>query len=304
MVALMAFALVMPMVSAEEIEVETAGIGPDSAFYGLDNAMERVRLAFTFGKANKARLKMKYAEERLAEVEDMIGKNKFEFAERARLRHNSTLEEVEELVDEIETNGDEETAEEALKEVERMQLRMLNHSERVAFVHNRILERLGNNSNVSSEQLAHLEEVFAKIEAKAQEMEQKMAQRRKNVRTRYKVLSGKNESELTEREEAFLERFEEAREEKEQLRLRIRERVKNKGQEFEVEIELESEEDDDAELEIEIELEDESEDEVECVVDADCEEGEFCDSEGECEDLEEESEDDNESQGNQSKSGQ
>ena len=238
MLAVMAFALVVPMISAQEtkteLEVVEPGIGPDSGLYGLDRAMERLRLAFTMRKAEKAKLKLKYAEERLAEVEDMIVKNLTEEAEEAQEFHDEELNETEELVEEIETDSDEEVAEEALAEVNEIRLGLMNHSERVAYVHNRILERMRLQENVSEEKIAHLEEVFVKIQNKALEMEQKMAQKRENVRTKYKVLSNKTDEEIEEIEEEVLEKLEEIkarRDERVQSREEIKARVQEKIEE-------------------------------------------------------------------------
>ena len=235
-----------------EIEVVDAGVTPDSAFYGLERAMERIRLSFMRNKANRAKYKLRLAEERLAEAEEMLEEDNDEAAQEAEEAHDELIEEVEEVVEELETNGDEETAEKALEDVETIQLGLLSHSERVAFVHNRILERM-RAGNASEEKLAHIGEVFARIEAKAQEMEQKMQQKRENIRTRYKVLSEKDEDELTEREKAFLERVEESKQRREEQKERIRENTKlGSGAD-------EDESEDEAEVEDESESEDSTE---------------------------------------------
>ena len=57
-----------------------SGTTPDSPIYGLERAMEGFQYAFTFGHANKAKLKMQFAEERLAEMNQMVQQGKPEFA--------------------------------------------------------------------------------------------------------------------------------------------------------------------------------------------------------------------------------
>ena len=195
-----------------DAELEDAGVTPDSPFYGLERAMERIRVAFTAGKANKAKLKIKYAEERLAEAEEMADEDNVEAAEEAQEAHDEELAEAEELVNELETNGDEESAETALEEVTELQDAIETHSQKVARVKNRILERKVAAGNMSEEQLAHLREVFDRIIAKSQEMEAKMVQKRENVRTKYKVLAELSDEEL------------------EDVDAQIRERIKNKEQ--------------------------------------------------------------------------
>jgi hypothetical protein len=215
MIALIAVSLAVPMIAAqdtgEDLEVVDAGVTPDSPFYGLERAMERLRVSFTAGKAEKAKLKLRYAEERLAEAEQMADEGNEEALVEAQEAHDEEIEEVENLVEEIETDSSEDVAEEALEDVNNLRLGLLNHSERINFVHTRILDRLRENENVSDEQLAHLEEVFAKIYNKSLVMELKMIQRRENVRTKYKVLSNKTEEELNESEADFLEQIQEVK---------------------------------------------------------------------------------------------
>jgi hypothetical protein len=218
MIALLVFT-VMPLVAAEdtELEVTDAGITPDSPLYGLERAMERIQLAFIRNKADRAQYKFDLAEERLAEAEVMFEENNTEAAEEAQELHDELINETEQEIEDLESNGDNETAGEALDEIENLQLRLLNHSAKVAFVKNRILERLSQSGNVSDEQIAHLTEVFGKIIAKAQYMELKIEQKRENIRTKYKVLSELNESELTDREKEFLEKKQEQEQKKQEF---------------------------------------------------------------------------------------
>ncbi len=93
---LVCFLLSVVIVSAAE---ETAGIEPDSVWHGLDLALEKIRLVFTFSSAKKAELHMKYAEERLAEAKDMSEKSKNDLVEQTITRYNN---EVNDMTNEIE----------------------------------------------------------------------------------------------------------------------------------------------------------------------------------------------------------
>lgn len=251
---------VMPMVVAQdtvvepvETEIIDAGITPDSPLYGLERAMERLKLVFMRDKASRALYKIQMAEERLAEAEQMLEEDNFEAAQEAEEAHNEIIEEAQQEAEEIETDDGEEVAEEALEDVEKVQLALLAHGEKVALVHNRILEKMRTN-NASEEKLAHIGEVFAKITAKAQEMEQKVAEKRERVRTRYKVLSELDEEELTEREQAFLDKVEAAKQNREEAKERIMQKVK-------IDDDLESEDEEDESEDEDSEDEEESEDE-------------------------------------------
>ncbi len=81
--------------SEEEIVLPDAGTTPDSPFYGLELAIERIQLALTFGNAAKAEKRLQHAEERLAEVDEMVKENKIKAAERARKEHGKIFAKVE-----------------------------------------------------------------------------------------------------------------------------------------------------------------------------------------------------------------
>jgi len=81
--------------SEEEIVLPDAGTTPDSPFYGLELAIERIQLALTFGNVAKAEKRLQHAEERLAEVRVMVEENKIKAAERARKEHGKIFAEVE-----------------------------------------------------------------------------------------------------------------------------------------------------------------------------------------------------------------
>lgn len=234
--ALLVFS-VMPLIAAEdnsnEIEVVDAGVTPDSPLYGLERAMERIQLAFIRNKVERAKFKLDLAEERLAEAEEMFEENNTEAAEEAQELHDELINETEEEIEELESNGDNETAAEALEEAQELQLRLLNHSAKVAFVKNRILERLSQSGNASEEQLAHLNEVFGKIIAKSQEIELKMEQKRENIRTKFKIISELNESELDDREREFLERKQEQEQRKQEFKERLNDSQDDDSQDLE-----------------------------------------------------------------------
>lgn len=240
MTALIAFGMMASLVAAEdvvispvgEVELVDAGVTPDSAFHGLDRAMERISLAFTFGKADKAKKTLEYAEERLAEAQVMAEEGNLEATETAQEEHDKLINETVELVDEIETDSSEDVAEDALEDVAEIQAQIQTHSQKVASVKNTILTRMAA-GNMSEEQLAHLTAVFNKIINKSIEMEQKMEQKRENVRVKLKVLSNATEDELDELEEQARERV----------------KVKLKTNESEVEDEDETEDESEDELE-------------------------------------------------------
>ncbi len=83
----------LPAVQAEGEEVP-AGTTPDSIFYFIDRAIESLDLALTFNEEDKVAKLIAYAEERLAEAEEMNEEQKEEFIEELILEYLADLEEA------------------------------------------------------------------------------------------------------------------------------------------------------------------------------------------------------------------
>lgn len=70
------------------------GITPDSPFYGLDRAIERIQLALTQNKAERARMGLRFANERLQEVKAMIQEKRHELADKVEDDYEEQMEQV------------------------------------------------------------------------------------------------------------------------------------------------------------------------------------------------------------------
>jgi len=69
LIGLLALILCMPVALAQEGELPSAGITPSSKLYFIDVAIDKIRVALTRDPLEKAKLRIKIAEERLAEAE-------------------------------------------------------------------------------------------------------------------------------------------------------------------------------------------------------------------------------------------
>lgn len=70
--SVLVFALLFALnANAFSFELPNPGITPESPFYFMDKALERVGNFFTFGAENKARRKLSISEERLAELKEL-----------------------------------------------------------------------------------------------------------------------------------------------------------------------------------------------------------------------------------------
>ncbi len=110
-VALFVGILVVNMVPAfaEEISQQVLegdiGITPDSPFYGFKRFAENLQLWFTFNKLEKAKLRYRLAQIRLAEAERMAELNKTELAEKTLGEYESMLDEVNNDVQRLSASG-------------------------------------------------------------------------------------------------------------------------------------------------------------------------------------------------------
>ena len=82
------------------------GITPDNPFYFLDNWSKQISLAFTFNAENKALKALDYADERLAEIQEMINRNKIKAAEKAANGYDKYLENAEENMERANRQGE------------------------------------------------------------------------------------------------------------------------------------------------------------------------------------------------------
>ncbi len=78
-------------VLAQETELPSPGLLPDSPFYFLETIAEEIVTFFTFGDLKKAERYATLAAERLAEVQAVVEKGKPEFAEKTLARYENQL---------------------------------------------------------------------------------------------------------------------------------------------------------------------------------------------------------------------
>ncbi len=83
----------------EEEVLPAAGITPDSAFYGIKRAVERVQMAFTRDEVARANLRMRFAEIRLSEAREMAEEGKPEHIENLLINYNNEMNQTRERME-------------------------------------------------------------------------------------------------------------------------------------------------------------------------------------------------------------
>jgi hypothetical protein len=164
------------------------GVGPDSHFWGLDRAIERLTYHLSLGKSSKAQRGLRHALERLHEVRAMILAKRLDKAQEAADAFDETMADVEDDVEDI--NGDEENELEEEKEAReqiRNQHRIINSLK---------LKTKGMDESEQEEVegiLEQLENVSGKVEVKLNEKSHK-------TKIKIKAKEGLNSTEVAELE--------------------------------------------------------------------------------------------------------
>jgi Fe2+ transport system protein B len=180
--ALMAITM-LPFAAAVEQTEENVGTTPDSPMYGISKAFDRINLALTLNKAAKAEKALRLAEKRMLKVEAMIEEGKGDKSVVAQKDYEAMIDAAESAVQAINSDGTSEKAITAIEKSARLQNLLERHAQKVAEVKDRILER--HRGNMTDEQIARLEAVFDKIIEKADGLDDKIATKRENARTRF-----------------------------------------------------------------------------------------------------------------------
>lgn len=184
------------IVSAEELEIEDAGRVPGNAFYGLDQMFDNLRVSMTINQERKAEKALLVAEERLAEIEKLTEDGEIEKAEKARESYEKFIERSENAIKRIESNGDVNKSEEALRRVSRVQESLEAHHEKLKEIHLRIIEARGD--NMTEEELAKIDEIFAALQEKSELIGQRTVNKLTNLETQHKVLADLSDEDLEE----------------------------------------------------------------------------------------------------------
>lgn len=97
--------VIMVLLLTTAVVAQGAGTTPDSIFYGLDRALEQVRLAFTRNLEKRVDVNLGHAEERLAELQEMLDKGKTKYSEKLLESRQKSLDNAQEEVEKAKEEG-------------------------------------------------------------------------------------------------------------------------------------------------------------------------------------------------------
>ena len=217
------FSLIGSVVLADEIS--NSGNGPAIIVPNPDEEIsdsgifwDNMNMHFSSDKEKKAEIALKISEKRAVQAAKHIENKKYEKAKKSAEKHKEMMEKAEEYFGEVEEDGDAGAVKKALAITIILQNRIEFHEERALQIKERILEKHAD--SMTSEQLAHLEEVFSGIEDRADSAQEKIAQRQENLRARYKILTGMSDEEiniLMAEYDSFIKQQRELREQRMQM---------------------------------------------------------------------------------------
>jgi hypothetical protein len=97
--------LISGFVLAQQNELPSAGITPDSPFYFLKTWKETIQTFFTFGAENKAEQYMHLANVRLAEYQKMIENGKTDIAQKTLNKYQKQLDQATQIIQNLQEKG-------------------------------------------------------------------------------------------------------------------------------------------------------------------------------------------------------
>ncbi len=125
--------------SAQEVDLPSPGLLPDSPFYFLEIIAEEIGTFFTFGDLKKAERHAALAAERLAEAQVIAGKGKPELTEKTLARYENQLEKSMARVERAESKG--ENTEKVMEVLARVGQATSKHLEVLAEVYEKVPEQ-------------------------------------------------------------------------------------------------------------------------------------------------------------------
>ncbi len=173
-------------------EAVKAGTTPDSFFYFLDKFMDDRALKSADNDAEKSRIGLRIAKERLLEARQMLESNKAKAAQKAQQEHSRVLSIVELSVQGIENN---ETLEQIEAEM-KIEMELEEHDGETEFVKNELKLRLESEGRLTPAQRVLIDSLLDSMKNQTGKVKVKIEEKRDESIIRLKAETGKSDSEI------------------------------------------------------------------------------------------------------------
>lgn len=174
------------------INTNEPSITPDSFFWGIKNALDKVSLALTFNPQSKAEKGLQIAQERLLEFQKMAEEGKIGAAEKAKQSHGEFLEKAKIAARSISRENKTEEIEQQI-EIEKKVEELENVSERTE---NNIKVKIKTRGNLTAEQKVLVESLIASMQNQTGSLKIEIKENKERIKVEIKQKTGKSEGEI------------------------------------------------------------------------------------------------------------
>ena len=179
-------------VNAQQTTTTDPGVTPDSFLWGLDKAFDQITLLLATGDVDKAKKGLEIAEERLAEIREMIEENKLEEAEKAQKAHGKTLLKVKEKVEEVEEDD-------LLQEIEKVieiEKELEEHDDDVDQTFGELKVKIEVEGEITQEQKDLIDSILNSLKGQTGEVEIEIKDKKNKIKIEINQATGKSEEEI------------------------------------------------------------------------------------------------------------
>ena len=182
---------ILPIVIAQETS-ENPGITPDSFLWGIDKALEQISLLLATSPGEKATKRLEIAQERLAEIKEMIKKDKLEAAKKAEESHGKTLTQILQDIKEIEK----ENSTEEIEEVIEIEKELHDHDEEVDQVFGELKIKIKIEGELTQAQQDLIDSILNNLKGQTGEVEIEIKIKKDKIKIKIKIETGKSDEEV------------------------------------------------------------------------------------------------------------
>jgi len=179
-------------VNAQQATTIDPGVTPDSFLWGLDKAFDQITLLLTTGDVDKAKKGLEIAEERLAEIREMIKENKLEEVEKAQEAHGKTLLKVKEKVKEVEDDD-------SLRKIEKVieiEKELEKHDDDVEQTFGELKVKIEIKGEITQEQKDLINSILNSLKGQTGEVEIEIENKKNKIKIEIEQETDKSEGEI------------------------------------------------------------------------------------------------------------
>lgn len=210
-IAVLASPVVVEAQTAEADISAKAGVTPDSFLWGLDVALDKLRLLFTFSDEDKARVGLEIAAERLAEIKVSAEANKIDAVQSAEREHKNTLADVKAKIAAFKKDK----AEAELETTVELERKVEEHDADVEEVRADLEVKIKGRGELTQQQRELLQTFLDSLDTSTDDVRVEIREKKSQIRAEFEA-EGRGDDEIneifnqTERREGLHEFFKEA----------------------------------------------------------------------------------------------